>query len=326
LDDVHQVTQEVLLAKHVVVAVGFEAHGLLSLARKFRSAIVYSQESLFEKLIEVRIQHKHWSYVDERGWLVHGGTGLENWGIVNLLHRFRHKKCTIRRDRIYSLLALADEVKTFKVDYDVSEEQIMRQVLRIRKSSECICSTAIVAHALAPWNFEPIKEKELEVPFADLHIYGCALSSAACPFCTHWVPFSWTRKKGLVFCLETTCPDTSGHIFWEKPDNVRSSGVVDDSSEPKPNSEMVYLQLRQNNNSRLLCKNGAGLTIVQSQRTHMYKLRFTFRTLVEALLDDTGTSDLNLNACGKLWPNRQDQQESGKSKLRILWRKTERQV
>jgi hypothetical protein len=319
LDDIHQVTQEVLLAKHVVVAVGFEAHGLLSLARKFRTAIFYSRESLFDKLIDIWIQHKPLSYVDERGWLVRGGTGLEDWGIVNLLHRFRHKKSTVRRDRIYSLLALSDEVKTFKVDYDVPEEQIMRQILSIRKSSNCICSTAIVAHALAPWDFEPIKKDELEAPFADLHIYGCALSSAACSFCAHWVPFSWTRKRGLIFCLETTCPDTPGHIFWEQSDNIKNAGAVDDLCGQKPHLGMVYLQLRKNNNSRLLCKNGVGLSITQFQRLHMYKLRFTFRTLVEALLDDTGTSDLSLNTCGKLWPNDSNQQTSSESRLEILW-------
>jgi hypothetical protein len=163
---------------------GFEAHGLLSLARKFRTAMTHSRESLFEELIDTRIVHKNWSYVDQRIWWVHGGTGLGNWGIINLLHRFRHKKCTIRRDRIYSLLALAKKGKTM-----TSWRKIMRQVLSVRESSICLCSTAIVAHALAPWNFEAIKEREGNADFAKLNMYAIAWSSMACSFCAHWVPF-----------------------------------------------------------------------------------------------------------------------------------------
>jgi hypothetical protein len=74
--------------------------------------MTHSRESPFEKLIDIQIALKNWSYVDQRTWWVHGGTGLEDWGIINLLHRFRHKKCMIRRDRIYSLLALAKKGKT----------------------------------------------------------------------------------------------------------------------------------------------------------------------------------------------------------------------
>jgi hypothetical protein len=305
------VTQEVLLAKHVVVAVGFEAHGLLSLARKFRTAIAYSRDTLFEKLIDIRIAHKNWSYVDQRTWLVHGGTGLEDWSIVNLLHRFRHKECTIRRDRIYSLLALSKEGRMIQVNYDLAEDEVMRQVLSIRANSICLCSTAIVAHALAPWDFEAMKDHEEDSQFAELDMYACTLSSTACPFCAHWVPFSWTRKKGLVFCFETACPDTPGHFFWEQSDTIAASNEAEQEGN-------IYLQLRKNNTSRLLCENGLGLCITQSDQVHMFKLWFTFRTFIEALLDDTGTSDLGLNACRNLWPTDSSRKTTGESTLRIM--------
>jgi hypothetical protein len=199
-----------------------------------------------------------------------------------------------------------------KVDYDHPEDEVMRQVLSIRESSICLCSTAIVAHALAPWDFEAMKAFDANTHFAELHMYACALNSAACPFCAHWLPFSWTRKRGLVFCFGTACRDTLGHFFWEQPDTIRaSSEVVRDGK--------IYLQLRQNNTSRLLCENGAGLHITQGDQVHMFKLRLNFRTLIEALLDDTGTSDLGLNACENLWPNDSNRRTTGESTLRVLW-------
>jgi hypothetical protein len=198
-----------------------------------------------------------------------------------------------------------------KVDYSRPEYEVMCQVLSIRESSICLCSTAIIAHALAPWDFEVMKGYEANAHFSELHMYACALSSAACPFCAHWVPFSWTRKKGLVFCFEAACPDTPGHLFWEQPDTIRASSEAEQEGR-------VHLQLRQNNTSRLLCENGAGLCITQGDRVHLFKLRFTFRTLIEALLDDTGTSDLGLNACGNLWPNDSNRRTIGESALRLL--------
>jgi hypothetical protein len=273
--------------------------------------MTHSRESPFGKLIDVRIAHKNWSYVDQRTWWIHGGIGLEDWGIINLLQRFRHKKCTIRRDSIYSLLALAKGGKTIEVDYDLPEEKIMRQVLNVRESSICICSTAIVAHALAPWDFEAIKECERNAHFAELKIYVVALSSTACPFCAHWVPFSWTRKKGVVLCFETACPDTPGHLFWEPSDSIKTADEVD-------KLDRIHLQLRQNNTSRLLCETGQRLYITKGEEVHMYKLRFTFRTFIEALLDDTGASDLGTNACRNLWPDESVRQTTGGLRLQIM--------
>jgi hypothetical protein len=84
---------------------------------------------------------------------------------------------------------LASSACEEREDDDLLEEKIMRQVLSVRESSICLCSTAIVAHALAPWNFEAIKEREGNADFAKLNMYAIAWSSMACSFCAHWVPF-----------------------------------------------------------------------------------------------------------------------------------------
>lgn len=146
-------------------------------------------------------------------------------------------------------------------------------------------------------------------------MYASALNSAVCLYCSNWVPFSWTRKKGLVFCLGTTCVDTQGHLFWEQPDAVDHPNVPGETSCSLTGS--VYVQVRQNNKSQLLCNNQAGISILQSQWKHVYLLRFTLRMLIEIFQDDTTTSDLDLNACGNLWPNDSNQRTSDEAKLRL---------
>lgn len=295
---------------------GTEVHGLLSLARRYRTAVPYFKDSAFENLIDIFLKQRERMELQYRlRW--HGGdTGLEDWGVINLLHRFRNKKCAIRRDRIYSLLPLCKEAKKFKVDYEVSEAEVMRQVLNIQKDSICLCSAAIAAHALGPWDFPKLEPNASEEPFAEIHMYACALGSTVCPFCPNWVPSSWRRRRGVVFCFATACPDTPGHLFLEQPDpNTQSDG--NDAGTGDHSSESIHVQRRQNNKSQLLCKNGAGISALQSQWKHVYHLRFTLRALVDVLWDDASTGDLGLNACGNLWPSDSNQRTTDEARLRL---------
>jgi len=244
-------------------------------------------------------------------------TGLKDWSVVQLLHRFRNKKCATRRDRIYSLLALCHEAKTLEVDYGISEEQVLRQVLALWEESTCLCSATITTHALAPWDFTALEDDLVEKPFAELHMYASTLSSSTCAFCLNWVPFSWTRKKGLVFCLRTACPDTQGHLFWEHLDDNDRPIASDAGASQRSMPGSIYMQLRQNNKSHWLCRNEAGIYIVSSQWKHVYLLRFTLRMLVEVLQGDSTTGDLDLNACGNLWPSKSNHRTSDEARLRL---------
>jgi hypothetical protein len=114
-----------------------------------------------------------------------------------------------------------------------------------------------------------------------------------------------------VLCFETACPDTLGHLFWELLDTIEREDDVD-------KLDRIHLQLRQNNTSRLLCENGQGLYITKGEEVYMHSLRFTVRMFIEALLDDTETSDLGSNACRNLWPDESVRQTTGESRLQIL--------
>lgn len=299
-----------MLANRTVVLAGVEAHGLIALAKTYRSAVQYHGDSAFENIIDVIFRKE-----DQDTEHDPFGQGLKNWGLVNLLHRFRHKECAIRRDRIYSLLALSKEAKVLKVDYDIPEEQILRQVLSLRERSICLCSAAIVAHALGPWDFDTLQH-DIDKPFATIHMYASAPGPTGCLFCSNWIPSSWKKKEGHVFCLGTACPDTQGHMFWER---IRQETKEDDGSPAleKRTTDLIHLQLPRNNRSQLLCKEGTGVSITSSEWKGVYMLRFTLRTLIELLLHDPETGDMGLNACGNLWPSEANRGTAEGGRLRL---------
>lgn len=278
------VTQEVLLARHVEILAGHTSHGFISLATKYRSNVTYFRDQAFENIVDIFLQQKKNN---------HRRKGpLASWGLVNLLYRFREKECAIMRDRIYSLLALCEEGSGLVVDYSLSDQELLRQVLSLRKSSLCFCSTAIVIRALGPWTFDEAgQSKDL---FMEAYMYAYELKSAVCQGCHNWVPFSWTRKKGHVFCLSSNCGDLQGHLFLE-----HAASTKDGNEAPKG---FVYAQTRENNKSHPLCAEGEGIAFEKSEWQSVSLVRFTLPSLVEFLHKDLA-SDLGLNACLTLWPN-----------------------
>jgi hypothetical protein len=307
------VTQEVLLPRSTYLVAGTQTHDLFTLASRFRATVPYFQDNAFENIVDILMLQA--TRREQRDISRNDATGLWRWGVVNLLHRFRNKKCTIRRDRIYSLLALCKEGRNLKVDYDVSEEHLLRQVLSLRPSSMCFCSASVLSHALTPWDFTPCNDRLQSAPFIETHMYAFALNSATCPSCSNWVPFSWTRKKGIVFCLSNVCCDTQGHMFWEQQETTKSSSFAEQISlQPRG---PVHLQARQNNKSQLLCEEGAGINIEQTEWRSVYLLQFTLRTLVDMLGEEYATSDLGLNACASMWPKASNVPVSGEGRLRF---------
>jgi hypothetical protein len=124
------------------------------------------------------------------------------------------------------------------------------------------------------------------------------------------------KKKGVVFCLQSACPDTQDHLFLELPSNTENSDFAGERSSSVTGS--IYTQLRQNNRSQLLCSDGAGLAITGTIWKHVYMPRFKSNTLVEILQGDKPAGDLDLNACENLWPiNARRGTTSDSSRLRL---------
>jgi hypothetical protein len=71
--------------------------------------------------------------------------------LLRLLHTFQLQKCTVERDKVYSLLSLCDQETFLEVDYDTSELTFVEQILRSCAGTACLCSSTLLAAALYVW-------------------------------------------------------------------------------------------------------------------------------------------------------------------------------
>jgi hypothetical protein len=68
--------------------------------------------------------------------------------LLNLLHRFEYKQCTMPQDRIFSLLALARDGSYINVDYNLSKLELLRCVFRAYGDRACPCTAPTVPFSL----------------------------------------------------------------------------------------------------------------------------------------------------------------------------------
>jgi hypothetical protein len=66
--------------------------------------------------------------------------------IINLIEDSQDKKCSVPRDRIFSVLALCNDESRIEVDYEIAPQELARNVLR--KTLCCVCSAHLVARTL----------------------------------------------------------------------------------------------------------------------------------------------------------------------------------
>jgi hypothetical protein len=80
--------------------------------------------------------------------LVYARQKATTMSLLDLLRSFRYRQCKIKRDRIYSLLALCGEGSQIPVDYISRDQEVLKQVLRVCIGSAYLCSTALHADTL----------------------------------------------------------------------------------------------------------------------------------------------------------------------------------
>jgi hypothetical protein len=68
--------------------------------------------------------------------------------LLALLDIHKKKQCSNLRDRIFSLLALCDDAAELKVDYETSDYELAKYVLRSCTTTLCFCAVAAVASSL----------------------------------------------------------------------------------------------------------------------------------------------------------------------------------
>jgi hypothetical protein len=72
----------------------------------------------------------------------------EGMPLLRLLSQFRTMQCSIRQDRIYSLLALCVEPNRFTVDYDLPTVDLLYLILKHCEANFCFCTVALLVDVL----------------------------------------------------------------------------------------------------------------------------------------------------------------------------------
>jgi len=140
--------------------------------------------------------------------------------LAYLLQRFRDQKCSIRRDAIYSLLALCREGPGININYETSDLQVFLQAIDACSAYMCSCTVNILATALGVEQ----QDTQIDALFQDVRVVAKHSSRGWCSSCPRFL--HWEHSRGSFyyheFCIKTTCRSTSFHLCLVQP--VRSGG------------------------------------------------------------------------------------------------------
>jgi hypothetical protein len=127
------ITQELKLARRITFAIG---------------SLTFTIDRLLGMVRGIRFNR----YGEVNQILALGGSKQNMLGepLANLLLTFRHKECSVARDRIFSLLSLCSEKASIKVDYSCSVLELVYSIMRSNAHTLCACSTLIIMQSLAP--------------------------------------------------------------------------------------------------------------------------------------------------------------------------------
>lgn len=216
------VTQEIMLAKAIYVVAG---HGVLdypNLVQATRDFAHVHSESHFEQFVRLMlVQRDYFARKDVvTGRVLISDSWINNWGLVNILHHFEDRHCTVRRDMVYSVLSLSREAEQLKVNYQSPTSELLWQILNICKDSLCLCTIEVLVRALDKESFVSTEPRmQLRSPFVDVPMCGFQaedmVSIARCPFCGSPVDIAESSRIGLIFCLLTACKDSDSHLYQE---------------------------------------------------------------------------------------------------------------
>jgi len=272
------VAQEMMLANALVVMAGIHVIDFLPLAYY----CVHSTKKLYFSSIMEYAYLLYWSQEDylENGpscSILQNGRRQATHGLIYLLRWFQGKCCTLRRDRIYSLLALCKGGDKVRVDYDGPDTELIMQVLDACKEEMCFCTAAIVARIVKGPDFSHLEQETYAITVThDFKLQAYSSDLGICPSCSQQVPQS---RPGVYFCLHCSsdvCQHSQGHLFW---DNTSRDDVVDRF---RRRAGLLWLARYDLREPRVLCRPGQGIEINREEvEGEFYTLRFSLGTLVD---------------------------------------------
>ena len=289
------VTQEIMLAKAIYIVAGNAILDYPSLVNFTRCCVHVYSNSHFEQFARLMLVQK--DYFERRamvtGRVLISDSWMNNWGLVNLLHHFENKSCTIRRDMVYSVLSLSREAETLKVNYQSPMSEVMWQIMNICEDSLCLCTVAVLVRALGQDSFADTEPRlRISALFVNIPMLGFPLkhvgSITKCPFCEGPLHFAGRSGIELMFCLITACKDSEGHMYKE----LDFDGC-----------HLLTLESFSERTLRTLGKFGEGVEIIKDDNSNICILKFSFPPLLKTVGGPQWSRTLRQRSCGNMWPD-----------------------
>jgi hypothetical protein len=149
-----------------------------------------------------------------------GKTTFKQRRLIDLFHDLPRRESQIPRDRIYSLFSLASDVSLVSVDYDTTDNHLIRQILDVFGDSLCFCSWMQLANALE-YATQPRPNKHEELVFR----FGFVLAQDEfipefndhrCPSCNGQLG-GFHEHDVILLCIEKeVCPSFKNVHFTLK--------------------------------------------------------------------------------------------------------------
>jgi len=300
------VTQEIMLAKAIYVIAGNAILDYPSLVKATRSCPRINPESHFEQFTRLMLVQE--DYFNRKhlatGRILISDSWMNNWGLVNLMHHFGDKCCTVRRDMVYSVLSLSREAETIKVNYQSPIIDMVRQVLEVCKDSVCLCAVAVLVRSLGGESFtDPETRLGTSTLFVDLPILAVSSNdigpTARCRLCNSPLQPAGLSNGGLIFCLLTACKDSEGHLYTKRDPEGRNLLILGSFREGTP---------------KVLGEIGTEIKIIEEDNSNNYLLKFSFSSLLNIVDGPHWGHTLRQRSCGNFWP---DQDKPNKERLAL---------
>jgi len=273
------VTQEILLSSTLIVMAGEHVIDFVSLAHMCIRTRDEMPEDPLEEYARFLLVNKSNDTENRpnRSSLFNVDRG-NTQGLLALLRHFSGKCCAIRRDRIYSLLALCKGGEKIKVDYDEPDIKLIMQVLDACKEEVCFCSAATVARIVKGPEFLRLEKEAYDVTLTyDFKLQAYSSDLEVCPSCSQQIRRS---KPGVYFCLSCDsdiCKDWQGHLFWD-------NSSCEDAVNPSRRRDLRWSAREDMRRARVLCRKGQGIEIKREEvEGDIYTLRFSLGTLVDVM-------------------------------------------
>lgn len=179
------ITQEILLAQHLIIAAEEDAvigRTVLEYFRRLPDPLRPHADSQCQTLLRSHVQS-------------------QTWTLLNHLSMFRDKGCTNPRDKVYSLLSVCRDTEWLKVDYNITKGRLAIDVMR-NCDGFCLCVAEVTLSAM--FTEEPLSALHFAA-FEGVEVSPCA---PTCAGCHEWLDVEFVEEElgdAMMFCFCLTC-------------------------------------------------------------------------------------------------------------------------